>query len=180
MLSLKNTVRLLSMYDYEYDATEDEKEWFESIEILKQFTFVDSEHLINRYLKENKRILAEGAQGTLLDIDFGSYPFVTSSNTICAGACTGLGVAPSRSVKFSEFSKPIAHGWEAAPSLPNYSILRVKNSGIKGMNSDPLPASPAMRVDRPGSPEIQHHAQWSYPARDDQGRCPGLIQHHQK
>ncbi len=86
---------LLSMYDYEYDATLDEKEWFDSIEILKRFTFVDSEHLINRYLNENKRILAEGAQGSLLDIDFGSYPYVTSSNTICAGACTGMGVAPS-------------------------------------------------------------------------------------
>ncbi len=87
---------LLSMYGYEYQSAEDEKEWFESIETLKRFQFVDSEHLVNRYLREEKRILAEGAQGTLLDIDFGSYPFVTSSSTICAGACTGLGVAPSR------------------------------------------------------------------------------------
>ena len=86
---------LLSMYDFDYDATADEKEWFESIEMLKRFTFVDSEHFINRYLREGKKILAEGAQGTLLDIDFGSYPFVTSSNTICAGACIGMGVAPS-------------------------------------------------------------------------------------
>ncbi len=86
---------LLSMYDYDYDFTEDEKEWFKSIETLKRFTFVDSEILINHYLKEGKRVLAEGAQGTLLDIDFGSYPYVTSSNTICAGACIGLGVAPS-------------------------------------------------------------------------------------
>ncbi len=87
---------LLSMYDYTYDAAEDEKEWFESIETLKRFRFVDSEHLVNRYLSENKKILAEGAQGTMLDIDFGSYPYVTSSNTICAGACTGLGIAPSK------------------------------------------------------------------------------------
>ncbi len=87
---------LLSMYDYEYDATADEKEWFECIETLKRFKFVDSEHLVNQYLHDGKRLLAEGAQGTLLDIDFGSYPFVTSSNTICAGACTGLGVAPSK------------------------------------------------------------------------------------
>ncbi len=86
---------LLSMYDYDYDFTEDEKEWFKSIETLKRFTFVDSEILINHYLKEGKRVLAEGAQGTLLDIDFGSYPYVTSSNTICAGACIGMGVAPS-------------------------------------------------------------------------------------
>ncbi len=86
---------LLSMYDYDYDLTEEEEKWFESIEVLKKFQFIDSEHFINNHLKKGKRILAEGAQGTLLDIDFGSYPFVTSSNTVCAGTCTGLGVAPS-------------------------------------------------------------------------------------
>lgn len=86
---------LLSMYEYEYDFTADEKEWFGSIEILKSFRFVDSEHFINSELKRDKKVLAEGAQGTLLDIDFGSYPYVTSSNTICAGTCTGLGIAPS-------------------------------------------------------------------------------------
>jgi adenylosuccinate synthase len=88
--------KLLKIYDFEYNIEETEAEWFEGIETLKKFKFVDSEHVINSYLKEEKRILAEGAQGTLLDIDFGSYPFVTSSNTICAGACTGLGVAPSK------------------------------------------------------------------------------------
>jgi adenylosuccinate synthase len=61
---------------------------------LKKFTFIDSEHYINKALLDGKSVIAEGAQGTLLDIDFGSYPFVTSSNTICAGACTGLGIAP--------------------------------------------------------------------------------------
>ena len=66
------------------------------IEKLRKFKFIDSEHVINRKLAEGCNILAEGAQGTMLDIDFGSYPFVTSSNTICAGACTGLGVAPHR------------------------------------------------------------------------------------
>lgn len=86
---------LLGMYDYEYSIEESEKEWFESIELMKQFTFIDSEHFINKSLSAGKKILAEGAQGTLLDIDFGSYPYVTSSNTICAGTCTGLGVAPS-------------------------------------------------------------------------------------
>lgn len=86
---------LLQMYDYEYNIEEAEKEWFESIELMKQFTFIDSEHFVNRSLKEGKKLLAEGAQGTLLDIDFGSYPFVTSSNTICAGTCIGLGVSPA-------------------------------------------------------------------------------------
>jgi len=70
--------------------------WFEALEILRQFKHIDSEHFINQSLKQGKNILAEGAQGTLLDIDFGSYPFVTSSNTICAGVCSGLGIAPSK------------------------------------------------------------------------------------
>lgn len=88
---------LLKYMDYtDYDLTEIEKKWMESIEYLRRFHIIDSEHEINAYLKENKSVLCEGAQGTMLDVDFGSYPFVTSSNTICAGACTGLGVAPNR------------------------------------------------------------------------------------
>ncbi|MDR1667515.1 MAG: adenylosuccinate synthase [Bacteroidales bacterium] len=89
-------LKQLQLYDYQSDYRTEEKEWFAAIDLLKRFTAVDSEYLINRYLSENKSILAEGAQGTMLDIDFGSYPFVTSSNTVCAGACTGLGVPPSR------------------------------------------------------------------------------------
>lgn len=85
---------ILAQYQFEYDLESIEKEWFEGIEKLKEFTLIDSEHEINNYLIQGKSVLAEGAQGTMLDIDFGSYPFVTSSNTICAGACTGLGVAP--------------------------------------------------------------------------------------
>lgn len=87
-------VHLLGIYDYEY-TIEDEEEFFKGIETIKRFQFVDSEFVLNDLMEEGKSILAEGAQGTLLDIDFGSYPFVTSSNTICAGACTGMGVAPS-------------------------------------------------------------------------------------
>jgi adenylosuccinate synthase len=89
---------LLSLQMSELPATyrEEEQEWLDAVATLRTFTVVDSEYLINRYLSENKNILAEGAQGTMLDIDFGSYPFVTSSNTVCAGVCTGLGVAPSR------------------------------------------------------------------------------------
>lgn len=83
-------------YDYREQLEAFEKEWFEGIEVLKQFRFVDSEHYINKALDEGKSVIAEGAQGTMLDIDFGSYPYVTSSNTICAGACTGLGLAPQR------------------------------------------------------------------------------------
>ncbi len=87
---------ILSHYDFKYDLEPLEKEWFAGIEKLRQFQFVDSEFYINNILAQGNSVLAEGAQGTMLDVDFGSYPFVTSSNTICAGACTGLGVAPSR------------------------------------------------------------------------------------
>jgi adenylosuccinate synthase len=87
-------VEILKQYDFEYDLPELEKAWFEGIECIKRFELIDSEHYVNNALRTGKKVLAEGAQGTMLDIDFGSYPFVTSSNTICAGACTGLGVSP--------------------------------------------------------------------------------------
>ena len=79
-----------------YDIAEVERKWLEGIEYLSQFPIVDSEHEVNNLLRQGKNILCEGAQGTMLDVDFGSYPFVTSSNTICAGACTGLGIGPNR------------------------------------------------------------------------------------
>lgn len=88
--------RLLSFYDFEYNLEELEPKWFEGIEVLKGLDAMDSEHFIHKAQKAGKKILAEGAQGSLLDIDFGTYPFVTSSNTVCAGACTGLGVAPNK------------------------------------------------------------------------------------
>jgi adenylosuccinate synthase len=95
--TLKNKhLEQLKQYNYTEDFSEQEKKWLASIEVLRSFTLIESEYEINDLLSKNKSILAEGAQGTLLDIDFGSYPFVTSSNTICAGACTGLGVAPSK------------------------------------------------------------------------------------
>jgi len=87
-------LRMLKLYDFEYNLDEFEAGFMESIEALRKFKFIDSEHELNRYLREGKSLLAEGAQGTMLDIDFGSYPFVTSSNTVCAGACTGMGIAP--------------------------------------------------------------------------------------
>ena len=88
---------MISFYsaDIEYDLNELETEFFEAIETLKALKFVDSEELVHDAQRNNKSILAEGAQGSLLDIDFGTYPFVTSSNTTAAGACTGLGVAPN-------------------------------------------------------------------------------------
>lgn len=93
---LKNKhLEILRQYDYQDEPGKYEEEWFRGIEKIASYELIDSEHFINRLAGEGRRILAEGAQGTLLDIDFGSYPYVTSSNTICAGACTGLGIAPS-------------------------------------------------------------------------------------
>ncbi|HLN95387.1 MAG TPA: adenylosuccinate synthase [Flavobacterium sp.] len=80
----------------QYNLPEMEKEFFESLETLKKLTFIDSEEFFFNAMKEGKSILAEGAQGSLLDVDFGTYPFVTSSNTTAAGACTGLGIAPNK------------------------------------------------------------------------------------
>jgi len=90
--------RMIEFYNVnlQYNLEELENEFFKAIEILKGLTFIDSEEYIHQALKEGKSILAEGAQGSLLDIDFGTYPFVTSSNTTAAGACTGLGVAPNK------------------------------------------------------------------------------------
>lgn len=82
--------------DLQYDLKELEQEFFEAVEVLKTLQFIDSEEYLNKAMKEGKSILAEGAQGSLLDIDFGTYPFVTSSNTTAAGACTGLGIAPNK------------------------------------------------------------------------------------
>ena len=89
-------VQILNFYDFEYELEELETAWFESLNTLKKYKHIESEHYIHNAIKEGKKILAEGAQGTLLDVDFGSYPFVTSSNTITAGACTGLGIAPNK------------------------------------------------------------------------------------
>ena len=87
--------KMLSHFQFEYSLDEMEAAWFKGIELLKTLKFIDSENYLHKAIREDKKILAEGAQGSLLDIDFGSYPFVTSSNTVAAGACTGLGVAPN-------------------------------------------------------------------------------------
>lgn len=90
-------LEILKALNYsDFDITETEKVWLEGIEYMKTFQLVDSEHEVNNFLKAGKSILCEGAQGTMLDVDFGSYPFVTSSNTICSGACSGLGIGPNK------------------------------------------------------------------------------------
>jgi adenylosuccinate synthase len=86
----------IGCYDFEFDLAKYEEGWFEGVETMAKFRIENSEYLLNNLLDQGKKILAEGAQGTMLDIDFGSYPFVTSSNTISAGACTGLGIPPKK------------------------------------------------------------------------------------
>lgn len=103
--TLKNRhLQIVSQYGFDYsthlidgsDFESYEKKWFASLELLKRLNHVDSEYFINELLQQGKKVLAEGAQGSLLDVDFGSYPFVTSSNTTIAGVCSGLGIAPSK------------------------------------------------------------------------------------
>ncbi|TFH36789.1 MAG: adenylosuccinate synthetase, partial [Bacteroidia bacterium] len=87
-------LEILKNYDFTFSIDEFEKGWFEGIDLLKRLRIENTEYLINRLSESGNRILAEGAQGTLLDIDFGSYPYVTSSSTISAGACSGMGISP--------------------------------------------------------------------------------------
>ena len=97
-LLTKKHLKMLSFFDVniEFDLQKLENEFFESLDIMKKCKIVDSEEYLNQAQKDGKKILAEGAQGSLLDVDFGTYPYVTSSNTTAAGACTGLGIAPSK------------------------------------------------------------------------------------
>jgi adenylosuccinate synthase len=89
-----NHLLILKNYNYDFDLKEFEKGWFEGIELLRKFRIENTEYLLHNLSSGGKKVLAEGAQGTMLDLDFGSYPYVTSSNTISAGACTGLGISP--------------------------------------------------------------------------------------
>jgi len=93
---MKNHLTILKNYDFSFDLKEYEAGWFEGIEVLKKFRITNTEYLVNELIEKGKKLLAEGAQGTMLDIDFGSYPYVTSSSTISAGACIGLGISPGK------------------------------------------------------------------------------------
>ena len=125
---------ILESLGYNYDIDELERQWFEGIEYLKKFRIIDSEHEINRFLAEDKAILAEGAQGTLLDVDFGSYPFVTSSNTICAGARASVS-APTVSARSTASSRPIVRAWAAGLSQRSCSTRRARHCAGSVMSS---------------------------------------------
>ncbi len=95
-LLLAKHEELIKFYNYSYNIESAQEEWFAAIEKIKKLEIIDSEIYVNTALNSGQKVLCEGAQGSLLDIDFGTYPFVTSSNTTCAGACTGLGIAPNK------------------------------------------------------------------------------------
>ena len=135
---------ILKALNYRYDITELEKEWFEAIAYLKRFQLIDSEHVINNLLEEGKSVLAEGAQGTMLDVDFGSYPFVTSSNTICAGACTGLGVAPGNIGEVYGIFKAYCTRVVPVLSRQNYSTKPERSCVLWDTSSELLPAGNAV------------------------------------
>ena len=131
---------LQSLNYTDFDIEETEKTWMKGIEYMKQFSIVDSEWEIDQMLKSGKSILCEGAQGTMLDIDFGSYPFVTSSNTICAGACTGLGIGPNKIGEVYGIMKAYSHGWAPDHSPPSFSTKREAAYATWGTNMVPSPA----------------------------------------
>ena len=91
----KKHIELCKIYpEVDFDVEKEEKAWFESLEVVKKLKFIDNSYYINQAIKEGKSILAEGAQGSMLDVDYGTYPYVTSSNTLTSGVCVGLGIAP--------------------------------------------------------------------------------------
>lgn len=98
-------LNLLKIYDFDFSLVEAETTWFEAIDFVRSLNLIDSEYYLNSALSKGKKILAEGAQGTMLDVDFGTYPYVTSSNTISSGACNGLGIPPTRIKEIIGISK---------------------------------------------------------------------------
>ena len=101
-------LEMMATMNYTPDLSK-EKEWLDALNKLKAYTFIDCEQYVNQQLKEGKKILAEGAQGAMLDIDYGTYPYVTSSNTISGGVCTGLGVAPSKNQRSLRNHQGVLH-----------------------------------------------------------------------
>ena len=162
---------LLRQYDYPVDLTDYEKKWFEGIENLKRFRLIDSEHAVNRLLDEDNTMLAEGAQGSMLDIDFGTYPFVTSSNTLCAGVCTGLGVAPSRIGNVYGIFKALSHtgGQRTVPDRTFRRRRRADAPDWYGIRSDDRQAPP-LRLARHGRAEVLGHDERSHVADHDESR----------
>lgn len=134
--ALKNRhLQILKDLNYtDFDITEEEKKWLEGVDYMKKFHLTDTEIEINRYLSEGKKVLAEGAQGSLLDIDHGTYPFVSSSSTTSGGVCTGLGVAPNKLDHIFGIFKAYSTRVAAVRSPLNSSTKRATPSATSVMN----------------------------------------------
>ena len=118
LVALHKVILEQNNFDYASVLPQAETEFFGAVEFMKQFQLNDSEYAVNEAMQAGKKVLAEGAQGSLLDIDFGSYPFVTSSSTMAAGACTGLGVAPSQIGEVYRYFQSLLHPRRQRP-LPH-------------------------------------------------------------
>jgi adenylosuccinate synthase len=144
--------KLLDSLNFQEDLSEWEEQFFEALDFMRQFKIVNGEYFINDKLSQGKTVLAEGAQGSMLDVDFGTFPFVTSSNTISAGVCTGLGVAPQRI----------------------RDVIGVSKAYCTRVGSGPFPTeledATGEELRKTGS-EIRLHDQWGDQDRDDKGRC---------
>ena len=169
----KAHLKILSLYSFKFELEPMEKAFFEGIELLRSCTLVDCEHTVNQYVHDKSTtILAEGAQGTMLDIDYGSYPFVTSSNTITAGACTGLGVAPSNIGNVMGIFKAYCTRVGSGPfptELNDDTGEELRKIGHEYGATTGRPAP--MRLARPGCIEICHYGRWCYRIDNDQSRC---------
>ena len=147
--------RLLDNFNFQEDITAWEEEFFEALEFLKQLNIVNGEYFINKQIKAGKRILAEGAQGSMLDIDFGTFPYVTSSSTISAGVCSGLGIAPQHIRDVIGVTKAYCTRVGSGPfptELENETGEELRKTGNEfGATTG---QAPPLRVDRPGGPAI--------------------------
>ena len=169
---LDNHLKILKNYDFPFDLKEYEKGWFEGIELLKKFRMVNTEYLVNELAGEGKKILAEGAQGTMLDLDFGAYPFVTSSNTISAGACTGLGISPKKVNEIFGIFKAYCTRVGSGPfptELDDETGDYLRNTGREFGSTTGRPRRCGW-LDLPAS-EILYNDKRNYKAIHDKSRC---------
>ena len=172
---------LLAQYDFQYDITEYEKQWMAAVEALKRFPFIDTEVYVNHLLDQGTPILAEGAQGSLLDIDFGTYPFVTSSNTLTAGVCTGLGIAPSRVGKVYGIFKAYCTRVGSGPfptELFDQDGERLRQIGHEFGATTGRPRRTGWLAGH-GSPQVCGDDERCHRPHHDEIRRHGRLRHHQ-
>ena len=173
---MQKHARLLSNFSgFSYDLAEHEPAWFAAIERLRQFQVVDSEQWINDQLDAGQRVLAEGAQGTLLDIDFRDLSLCDQFHHNGCGRCTGLGVAPTRIGEVIGIFKAYCTRVGSGPFPTELHDETGEACVARAMNSAPQQAAPAAVDGSICLPEARVHAQWRYPAVHDEGRRARLL-----